>query len=250
MTTIGILGALGRMGQEIAAAVPELGASVAGGIDKGGAAQGPYDTAAALAQGSDVLIDFSSPAGLQTHLDAAIRAGCPIVIGTTGLTDKHHRDIDAACAKVAVLQSANMSLGVNLLRHFVQEAAARLGPDWDVEILEMHHRDKIDAPSGTALMLGDAAAKGRGGKAEELDRLDRMSVTQAREPGTIGYASLRGGKVAGDHTDVCAAAAERQERRQRAARRRIIPRGAVQAALWLAGKPAGRYQMSDVLGLP
>jgi 4-hydroxy-tetrahydrodipicolinate reductase len=250
MTTIGILGALGRMGQQIAAAAPELGADLSGGIDKTGAVHGSYDTAAALAQASDVLIDFSSPEALQTHLDAAVRAGCPIVIGTTGLTDKHHRAIDAAAAQVAVLQSANMSLGVNLLRHFVQEAAARLGPDWDVEILEMHHRHKVDAPSGTALMLGDAAAKGRGGNAEELDRLDRMSVTQAREPGTVGYASLRGGSVAGDHLVIFATDDERLELGHRAESRRIFARGAVQAALWLAGKQAGRYQMSDVLGLP
>ena len=249
MTKIGILGALGRMGQSVADAVPELGAIVEGGIDSDGAVDGPYPDAAGLARGSDVLIDFSSPSALQAHLDAAIAAGCPIVVGTTGLIDKHHRAIDAAASRVAVLQSANMSLGVSLLRHLVEQTAARLGPDWDIEILEMHHRHKVDAPSGTALMLGDAAARGRGGTAEELERLDRMNVTQPREPGTIGYASMRGGSVAGDHLVVFATEDERIELGHRAENRRIFARGAVRAALWLAGKPAGRYHMSDVLDL-
>lgn len=249
MTTIGILGALGRMGQNIAATAPELHAEIAGGIDKDGAVMGPHGDVAALAKASDVLIDFTTPAALQAHLDAAMGASRPIVIGTTGLTDKHHRAIDAAAAHVPVLQSANMSLGVNLLRHLVETAASRLGPDWDIEILEMHHRHKVDAPSGTALMLGDAAARGRGGDANELERLDRMQVTQAREPGTIGYASLRGGSVAGDHLVIFACEDERVELGHRAENRRIFARGALRAALWLAGKPAGRYTIGDVLGL-
>jgi len=249
MTTIGILGALGRMGQRIAEAAPELNAEIAGGIDKDGAVIGTHDDAAALAKASDVLIDFSSPAALQAHLDAAAAAGCAIVVGTTGITDTHHRAIDAAAAHIAVLQSANTSLGVNLLRHLVEAAAARLGPDWDIEILEMHHRDKLDAPSGTALMLGDAAARGRGGDASELERLNRMNIRQAREPGSIGYASLRGGTVAGDHLVIFASEDERLELGHRAESRRIFARGALRAALWLAGKPAGRYTMADVLGL-
>ena len=249
MTKIGLLGALGRMGQAIAATAPELGAEIAGGIDKDGAVIGSHGDAKALAAASDVLIDFSSPSALQAHLHAAVAAGCPIVIGTTGLGEDHHRAIDAAAAKVAVLQSANTSLGVNLLSHLVQQAASRLGPDWDIEILEMHHRHKVDAPSGTALLLGAAAAAGRKGNAKDLNRLDRMAVTKAREPGTIGYASLRGGSVAGDHVVIFASDEERLELGHRAENRRIFARGALHAALWLAGKPAGRYAMRDVLGL-
>jgi len=247
MTSIGILGALGRMGQSIASAAPELGAKVAGGIDVCGSVQGPYETAIDLANASEVLGDLSSPDALQLHLDAATEGGTPILIGTTGLTEAHHKAIESAAAKVAVLQSANMSLGVSLLAHLVREAASRLGPEWDIEILEMHHRHKVDAPSGTALLLGRAAAEGRG--AADLDRFDRMSKTGARETGSIGYASLRGGSVAGDHQVIFAAEHERIELGHRAESRDIFARGAVRAALWLAGKPAGRYAMTDVLGL-
>lgn len=249
MTSIGVLGALGRMGQQILEAAPDFGAEIAGGVDISGAVRGAHPTASALAQASDVLIDFTSPKALESNLEAAATAGCPIVIGTTGLSDLHHRLIDAAATRVAVLQSANMSFGVNLLRHLVHIAAERLGADWDIEILEMHHRHKVDAPSGTALMLGDAAAKGRGASADELERIDRMGSNEAREPGTIGYASLRGGSVAGDHMVIFATENERLELGHRAENRQIFARGAVQAGLWLAGKPAGRYSMADVLGL-
>jgi 4-hydroxy-tetrahydrodipicolinate reductase len=249
MTKIGLLGALGRMGRIIAEAVPDLGGYLEGGIDKEGAVFGPHGDASALAKACDVLIDFSSPAALLTHLDAAVSAGCPIVIGTTGLGEERQGAIESAAAKVAVLQSANMSLGVNLLSHLVEQAAARLGPEWDIDILEMHHRYKVDAPSGTALLLGAAAARGRSSTPEALNRTDRMSVTRAREPGTIGYASLRGGSVAGDHMVIFASEDERIELGHRAENRGIFARGAIRAALWLAGKPAGRYAMGDVLGL-
>jgi 4-hydroxy-tetrahydrodipicolinate reductase len=148
-----------------------------------------------------------------------------------------------------VLQAANTSLGVNLLAHLVRETAARLGTDWDIEILEMHHRHKVDAPSGTALLLGSAAAEGRGGTAEALNRFERNGVMAWREEGTIGYAALRGGSVAGDHVAIFAAEGERIELGHRAENRTIFARGAVRAAAWLAGRPAGRYAMTDVLGL-
>ena len=238
------------MGQSIASAAPGLGAEIAGGIDRDGAVIGPHKDAAALAGACNVLIDFSSPDALEAHLDAAVTAGRSIVIGTTGLADTHNAAIDAAARHIAVLQSANTSLGVNLLAHLVREAAARLGPDWDIEIVEMHHRHKVDAPSGTALMLGTAAAAGRGGEAEALNRFDRMvGRHRAREIGTIGYASLRGGSVAGDHMVVFAADDERIELSHRAENRQIFARGAIRAALWVTGKPAGRYAMGDVLGL-
>jgi 4-hydroxy-tetrahydrodipicolinate reductase len=238
------------MGKAIAAIAPELGATVTGGVDRDGAVDGPYADAHALAAACDVLIDFSTPSALAAHLDAARNAGRPIVIGTTGLGDDHHRTIDDAARTVAVLQSANTSLGVNLLSHLVREAAAKLGDDWDIEIVEMHHRHKVDAPSGTALLLGAAASAGRGAGPGTLNRLDRMGgKPQAREIGTIGYASLRGGSVAGDHQVIFAAEDERIELGHRAENRRIFARGAVRAALWLAGKPAGRYDMNAVLGL-
>lgn len=252
MAKIGILGAKGRMGLAIAAIAEELGASLSGGIDMGGAVFGPYPDAVALAAASDVLVDFSAPAALAGHLDAALGAGVPIVVGTTGLKPEHHAQIDAAVAKgLSVLQTGNTSLGVNLLAHLVREAAARLGDDWDIEILEMHHRHKVDAPSGTALLLGAAAAEGRASTPEVLNRFDRMvhGNDRARERGTIGYASLRGGSVAGDHLVVLATENERIELGHRAESRAIFARGAVKACLWMVGKPAGRHAMGDVLGL-
>ena len=243
MTRIGIVGAAGRMGRAIAALLEDGGeAALAGGADQG-------DVVAALARMSDVLVDFSAPAALEANLAAAADAGVPIVVGTTGLEPGHQRLIDDAAKRVAVLQSANMSLGVNLLAHLVREAAARLGPDWDVEIVEMHHRHKVDAPSGTALLLGRAAAHGRGIDLDAVSDRGRDGVTGARAPGRIGFASLRGGSVAGDHQVVLAAEGERLELGHRAESRLIFARGAIEAASWLAGKPPGRYAMEDVLGL-
>ena len=242
MTKIGILGAAGRMGRAIARLLE--GDELAGGADLG-------DDAAALAAASDVLVDFSAPDALQAHLDAAVAAGRPIVIGTTGLKAEHHRAIEAAAQRIAVLQTANTSLGVNLLRALVEEAARRLGPDWDIEILEMHHRNKLDTPSGTALLLGASANAGRGAASNiEKNRFDRMQEgPHEREEGGIYYASLRGGSVAGDHLVVFAGEGERIELGHRAESRAIFAKGAVRAARWLAGKPAGRYTMADVLGL-
>ncbi|HYZ48564.1 MAG TPA: 4-hydroxy-tetrahydrodipicolinate reductase [Sphingomonas sp.] len=238
MTSIGILGAAGRMGRAIAEAADAAGVPVAGGVDQGG-------DVATLASGCHVLIDFSVPDALAEHLAAAREAKRPIVIGTTGLAPEHHALIDATAREVAVLQSANMSLGVNLLAALVEQAAARLGPDWDIEILEMHHRHKIDAPSGTALLLGDAAARGRD-VALGQPALDRNGK---RREGAIGFASLRGGSVAGDHQVILATEGERLELGHRAESRIIFARGAIRAALWLAGKGPGRYAMADVLGL-
>ncbi len=251
MTTIGILGANGRMGQAIANAAVDQGAAVSGGIDREGAVHGPHADAAALATASDVLVDFSVPGALAGHLAAARAAGKPIVIGTTGLQPEHHTLIDEAARDIPIVQSANTSLGVNLLRHLVKEAAAKLGTDWDIEIVEMHHRHKVDAPSGTALLLGASAAEGRGSTLQELSRYDRIGHgnDKPREEGTIGYASLRGGSVAGDHQVIFATDHERIELGHRADNRSIFARGAVKAALWIVGKAPGRYTMVDVLGL-
>jgi 4-hydroxy-tetrahydrodipicolinate reductase len=240
---IGIVGADGRMGRAIADSIEEIdGAELAGGVDRGG----DLDS---LAAACDVLVDFSSPDALVASLEAAAAAGVPILVGTTGLGPEHQAAIVEAAKWVAVLQSANMSLGVNLLAFLVREAAARLGPDWDVEIVEMHHRHKVDSPSGTALLLGRAAAEGRGVELDLVSDRGRDGIGGARKPGDIGFASLRGGSVAGDHQAILAAEGERLELGHRAESRSIFARGAVKAALWLAGRPAGRYDMADVLGL-
>ena len=155
MTKIGIIGSKGRMGQAISAAVQDAGLTLSGGADQG-------EDIASLVTASDVLIDFSAPAALEANLNACVAAGKPIVIGTTGLEERHHYLIDDAAADIPVLQTGNTSLGVNMLAALVQDAASRLGEDWDIEITEMHHRHKVDAPSGTALLLGEAAAQARG----------------------------------------------------------------------------------------
>lgn len=242
MTSIGIYGSMGRMGQAIAAALPEFSAKFAGGADVG-------DDPAELARKADVLVDFSAPAALEAHLAAARAARTPIVIGTTGLADRHHRMIDAAAADIAVLQTGNTSLGIGLLARLVQDAARRLGQDWDIEIVEMHHRNKADAPSGTALMLGAAAASAMGTTLAEAGVSDRAGLTGPRAAGTIGMASLRGGSVIGDHSVVFASDGERIELTHRADDRAIFAKGAIRAALWLAGRDSGRYTMDQVLGV-
>lgn len=230
------------MGQALRAAVAAAGHELAGGIDRGG-------DALALARASDVLVDFSAPGALEGNLDSAVAAGVPIVVGTTGLEERHHFLCDAAADAVAVLQTGNTSLGVTLLAHLVREAASRLGEDWDIEIVETHHRMKVDAPSGTALLLGEAAAKGRAVSLAEEAVRGRDGITGARKAGTIGFASLRGGTVAGDHTVHFLADNERLSLSHLAENRAIFARGAVRAAEWLIGRGAGRYTMPEVLGL-
>ena len=242
MTAVGIYGSAGRMGRAIADILEDEGAAFAGGADAG-------DDAAALASAADVLVDFSTAGALDAHLAAAQAAGTPLLIGTTGLSAAQHAGIDRAAGHIAVLQTGNTSLGVTLLAMLVREAAARLGADWDIEILETHHRHKVDAPSGTALLLGEAAAAGRGSTLSELRVDGRAGLTGARTEGTIGLAAVRGGSVIGDHSVIFAAEGERIELSHLAQDRTIFARGAIRAALWLAGQPAGRYRMGDVLGL-
>ena len=242
MARIGIIGSKGRMGAALVDAIGAAGAVHAGGVDKG-------DDVAALAAQCDVLVDFSAPAALEGNLDAAVSAGVPIVVGTTGLEERHHWLCDAAADRIAVLQTGNTSLGVTLLAHLVREAASRLGEDWDIEIAETHHRMKVDAPSGTALLLGQAAAEGRGIDLPARSARGRDGITGARRPGDIGFAALRGGSVAGDHTVHFLADDERIALSHLAENRRIFAKGAVRAAHWLIGKAPGRYAMKDVLGL-
>jgi 4-hydroxy-tetrahydrodipicolinate reductase len=220
----------GRMGRAIAAAVAE-------------------DPAFAIDQDhGDVLVDFSAPDALQQSLDRAVSAGIPILIGTTGLDALASERISRAATEVAVLPAANTSLGVALLAELVERAARVLGPEWDIEIAETHHRHKADAPSGTALMLGEAAARGRGVplKAER----GRDGTGLKRDEGAIGFASLRGGTVAGDHDVVYLGPNERLILSHRAEDRTIFARGALAAARFLIGKPAGLYSMRDVIGAP
>jgi 4-hydroxy-tetrahydrodipicolinate reductase len=242
LARIGIIGSEGRMGQAIAAILGEAGHEHAGGVDQGG-------DPAALAARSDVLVDFSSPHALEGNLDAAMAAQVPIVIGTTGLEERHHWLTDSAAQTIPVLQTGNTSLGVTLLAHLVRQASASLREDWDIEIVETHHRMKIDAPSGTALLLGEAAARGRGVALESNSERGRDGITGARARGAIGFASLRGGTVAGEHGVHFLSDGERLTFSHTAEDRTIFARGALRAATWLMGQKPGRYGMDEVLGL-
>ena len=242
MARIGIIGSEGRMGQALARAIADAGHALAGGIDKGG-------DVAALAAASEALVDFSAPAALAANLSAARAAGIPVLVGTTGLEDRHHDLIDEAAGHIPVLQTGNTSLGVQMLAHLVHRAAEKLGEDWDIEIVEMHHRMKVDAPSGTAHLLGIAAAEGRGIALGPNSERGRDGVTGARKPGAIGFASLRGGTVAGEHSVIFAGEQERIVLSHSAEDRMIFARGAVRGAAWLVGREPGRYTMNDVLGL-
>jgi len=217
----------GRMGQAIAAAADDDPAFV---IDN---------------DHGDVLVDFSAPAALQTSLDRATSAAIPILVGTTGLDELADKRIAAASAKIAVLRAANTSLGIALLAELVERAARVLGPEWDIEIAETHHRHKADAPSGTALALGEAAARGRG--AELKAERGRDGTGLEREEGAIGFAALRGGTVAGDHDVHFLGPEERLILSHRAESRAIFARGALAAARFLVGKPAGLYSMRDAV---
>ncbi len=242
MTAIGIIGSAGRMGQALVEAIQAADQTHAGGVDQDG-------DLAVLVAASNVLVDFSSPHALEANLDACVAAGKPIVIGTTGLEERHHYLIDDAARDIAVLQTGNTSLGITMLAALVKQAASQLGDDWDIEIVEMHHRHKVDAPSGTALLLGEAAAKGRDIDLKANSERGRDGITGARATGAIGFASLRGGSVAGDHNVIFASDNERIELIHRAENRAIFAKGAVKAAMWLESRKAGRYRMEDVLGL-
>ncbi len=251
---LGVFGAGGRMGREIIAAIAaNPRATLAGAVEAAGhpcvgeRLSGGLivcSNALALAHASDVLIDFTAPAALTINLDAACAARTPILIGTTGLSAPHMKAIDAAAREVAVLQSANTSLGVAVLAALAEQAAARLSR-WHAEILELHHAAKLDAPSGTALMLGEAVARGRSQRAPT----PKAARTGARGHGEIGFASLRGGTSAGEHTVLFLGDHERLELTHRAESRSVFAHGAVEVALWLHGRAHGRYSMADALPL-
>jgi 4-hydroxy-tetrahydrodipicolinate reductase len=194
----------------------------------------------------EVLIDFSSPGALPESLNRAVSAGIPILVGTTGLDEAAAERIAKAAERIAVLRAPNTSLGVALLAELVQRAASVLGPEWDIEIAETHHRTKADAPSGTALLLGHAAARGRG---TDLDpEFGRAGTGLQRKDGAIGFAALRGGTVAGEHDVMFLGSKERLVLSHKAESRMIFAKGALAGARFLVGKPPGIYSMHDVIG--
>ena len=202
-----------------------------------------------LLLGADAIIDFSLPVASVALAGLAAQARIADVIGTTGLSDDDLDRIDAAARHAAIVRSGNMSVGVNLLAALTRRAASALGEDFDIEIVEMHHRMKVDAPSGTALMLGEAAAEGRGVSLEDHVVRGRDGLTGARRAGDIGFASLRGGTVVGDHSVVFAGEGERIVLSHHAEDRALFARGALRAALWAKDRKPGLYSMADVLGL-
>ena len=263
---IGIVGCAGRMGRMLTAEVLDTeGCELAGGTEQPGSAAIGEDLGvlagrasaglavgedgAALFAASDVVVDFTQPDATAAHAALAGEKGVALVVGTTGMEAAHMAALEDAGAKVAVVQAANMSVGVNLLLGLTGQVAGVLGDDYDIEIVEMHHRQKVDAPSGTALALGRAAADGRGVDLDEVAQRVRDGHTGARKAGDIGFATLRGGDVAGEHTVVFAGDGERLELTHKASSRAVFARGAIRAALWTGGRAPGLYSMGDVLGL-
>lgn len=263
---IGISGCAGRMGRMLVAEVAATaGCVLAGGVDAPGSRDLGKDIGelagvgtvgltaggdlAALLTAADVVIEFSTPEATVAHAALAAKVKTPLVIGTTGLDDKAHQALVAAAASAPILWAPNMSLGVNWLLALVEQTAQRLGEDYDIEILEMHHRHKVDAPSGTALALGKAAAAGRAIDLAAKSQRVRDGITGPRKRGDIGFATLRGGDNAGEHHVIFAADGEQLELSHRATSRRVFAHGAVAAAQWLAGQKPGFYGMKDVLGL-
>ena len=262
---IGIVGCAGRMGRALIQQVLDTpGCTLAGGTEQPGPAVGqdlgalvgaaPVGVtvggdAAALFAVSDAVIDFTSATATARHAALAGEHKKAFIVGTTGLGADATAALAKAARTAAIVHAPNMSVGVNVLFALTEKLSATLGPEFDIDILEMHHRHKVDAPSGTALGLGEAAAKGRGVKLSDVARRSRDGLTGARPAGEIGFATLRGGDVVGDHTIIFAAEGERIEISHKATSRTIFARGAVRAAVWTKGRAPGLYSMRDVLGL-
>lgn len=261
-----VAGAGGRMGRTLTRVISETpGTVLAGALEAPGSELLGKDAGAlagvpangvqlsadlwAMSANADGILDFTVPAATIANVAIAAQRGLVHVIGTTGLSASDDAVIKSVTSRAIVVKSGNMSLGVNLLAVLVERAAAALGPDWDIEILEMHHRMKVDAPSGTALLLGEAAAKGRAIALADHSVRVRDGHTGARREGDIGFATLRGGTVVGDHAVIFAGAGERIELTHRAEDRTLFASGAVKAALWARGKKPGQYTMRDVLGI-
>jgi 4-hydroxy-tetrahydrodipicolinate reductase len=263
---IAVLGAAGRMGQALTRALAETpGCVIAGGIETKGspaigedlgevAGIGPIgipitEDPLPLFAHVDGVLDFTTPASTVAYAGLAAQARIVHVIGTTGFSEDDLAKIEAAARHATIVKAGNMSMGVNLLAALTARVAEALGPEFDIEILEMHHRHKRDAPSGTSLMLGAAAAKARGVSLAERAVRTRDGETGPRGEGDIGFAALRGGDVVGEHRVIFAGPGERLELAHIASDRSIFARGAVKAALWARGKSPGLYSMADVLGL-
>jgi len=246
---IGIAGITGRMGQALVQEVAAAGAVVAGGIGRPGRG-GDFPDISALAAACDIVIDFTQASTVAGHAAALAAAKTPWVLGTTGFSGADEAAIAAAAQKIPVLAAANFSPGVNLVLALAERLGAALpAASYDAEILEMHHRQKVDAPSGTALALGRAVAAGRGVTLENVMKSGRDGQTGPRATGEIGFAALRGGQIVGSHELTFTAAAEQIGLTHHAFDRRVFAMGAVRAALWLHGRPPGFYTMRDVLGL-
>ena len=264
---IAMIGAGGRMGRNLIRAIDETDAAeLSGALEREGAPEIGADcgtlagleangimVSAAMDEafaGADAILDFTAPAATLAVAEYAAKNGIAHVIGTTGLSADDEAAIEAAAGDTAIVKSGNMSMGVILLSVLVEQAARALeAADWDIEVLEMHHRHKVDAPSGTALLLGAAAARGRDIDLEKNSVRVRDGHTGARETGSIGFATLRGGSVVGDHSVILAGSGERVTLSHNAEDRMIFARGAVKAALWTQGREPGLYSMYDVLGL-
>jgi 4-hydroxy-tetrahydrodipicolinate reductase len=265
-TKIGVAGCAGRMGRMLVAEIAGTeGCTIAGGSEAPGSGYVNQDigeiaglgrigipigeTVDKLMRDSDVVLEFTSPTATAEHAALGAKLGTAMVIGTTGLSPEQGDVVREAARSIPIVWAPNMSLGVNVLLSVVEEVARRLGPEWDIEILEMHHRGKADAPSGTALALGQAAAAGREVVLEQVEERARDGITGPRRKGDIGFAALRGGDVTGDHQVIFAGVGERLELTHRATTRAIYAKGAVRAARWVVGRPAGLYGLKEVLGL-
>lgn len=263
---IGVVGVAGRMGCALVRMINETpGCVVAGGIERAesdavGKDIGELAGIGALNLkvgvdplelfvGIDAVLDFTVPEATLEFAAIAAQARIIHVIGTTGFTPEQDEKIKAASRHARIIKSGNMSVGVNIIAALVKQVAGILGDDFDIEVLEMHHRHKVDAPSGTALLLGEAAAEGRGINLAEHSVRSRDGITGARKPGDIGFATLRGGSVVGEHSVMFVSDGERIEINHKATDRSLFSRGAVRAALWGVGKSPGLYSMNDVLGL-
>lgn len=259
-------GVSGRMGRMLVEVIAESGAvELAGVLERpghdwigrdlgtmlGGAARGVIvsDDPAQVLADAQAVVDFTAPEASVALARLSADCGVAHVIGTTGLERDHLTAIAAAAERTAIVRAGNMSLGVNLLVELTRQVAAALDPDWDIEIVEAHHRHKVDAPSGTALMLGEAAAEGRGVDLDQAAARGRDGLTGPRRRGDIGFAVLRGGDIVGEHEVVFASTGERLTLGHIASDRAIFARGAIKAAIWAQGRPPGEYAMRDVLGL-
>ena len=263
---VGVAGCAGRMGRKLLSSIVDRSEfELSGGTEKLGSKfigqrigslierEHPAilveSDAKVVFEKSDAIIDFTLPDATLKHVQLAAETRTALIIGTTGIDEKIQISIEEAALDTTIVQAGNMSLGINVLIGLAEQGARALGKEWDVEIVEMHHRNKVDAPSGTALMLGRAAARGLGFNHEEVAEFGRQGNDSARKKSSIGYAAMRGGDVIGEHSIIFAGLGEQLEFSHKASDRALFVNGALYAALWTLGKPSGLFNMRDVLGL-